>query len=120
MAPRRTARVASKRDFSDYASTDDRIRASPLSVDARKLRGTRIWFMNSDYLRRLGIIHEVNSTDRPFVVRSLDDPGPIKVILKPTSYSTDPAAGCFSWCRERQRAGGGTAGWQSHDGNPSS
>lgn len=75
-----------------------RRRDERLSADASKLRGAHIWFKKDDNRLWMGILHEVGSTDRPFVVRLLDNPGPVKVTLQPTPYSTDRTAARMSWC----------------------
>lgn len=69
-----------------------------LSTDASEVRGVHTWFKKCDDLWWLGIVHEVGSTDRSFVVRFLDNPGPVKATLQPALYPADPTAASFSWC----------------------
>ena len=86
-----------------------------LFSDTSKLRGAHVWFKNRDDLWWLGIIHEVGSAGRPSIIRFLDDPGPVKIILQPALYSTDPDARRFSWCLQRHKASGSAAGLQRRD-----
>ena len=74
--------------------------------DPKKLRGAHLWYKDKDSHWWLGIIHTVGSTREPFVIRFLDDPGPVRLILRPELYSTDATAARFSWCLQRRKSGG--------------
>ena len=65
-----------------------------------------MWYKDKDSHWWLGIIHTVDSTREPFVIRFLDDPGPVRLILRPELYSTDATAARFSWCLQRRKSGG--------------
>ena len=52
----------------------------------------------------LGGIRSVGSADMSFLVRFLDNPGPVKVMLRPELYSTDPSACRYSGCLQRHRS----------------
>ncbi len=83
-------------------------------ADSSKLRGAHVWFKSKDDLWWLGVIHSVGSTDKPYIVRFLDTPGPVKVMLRPEWYSIDPSARRFSWCLQRHKSGGVVAGVLRH------
>ena len=78
--------------------------------DRSKLRGAYFWFKSRDNLWWLGIIHTVGSANEPFVVRFLDEPGPVKILLRPELYSTDPSAERFSWCLQYRKSSGIASG----------
>lgn len=48
----------------------------------------------------------MGSVNEPFGVRFLDDPGPVKVTLRPELYSTDPPAERFFWCLQYHKSSG--------------
>lgn len=69
-----------------------------------QIRGAHIQFENRDDSRSLVIItHKIGSPGRPFIVRYLDDPGPVQVTLQTALYSTDPTVGRFSWCLNERK-----------------
>ena len=82
--------------------------------DRDKLRGAYFWFRDRDLLWWLGIIHKVGSADEPYIVRFLDDPGPIRIALRYELYSTDPSAGRFSWCLQYRKSSGVVSGVKQH------
>ena len=75
------------------------------SHDSR-LKGAHVWYKDKDSRWWLGVIHTVGSVDMPFVVRFLDDPGPMKIALRRELYSTESTAARFSWCLQRRKSGG--------------
>ena len=83
-------------------------------ADGNKLRGAHFWFKSKDNLWWLGVIHTVDSAGKRFVVRFLDSPGPVKLMLHPELYSTDPSACRCSWCLQRHKSSRVAAGVQRH------
>ena len=72
--------------------------------------GAHIWYKARNGLWWLGKIAHCASPDasssNTHIVRFLDDPGPIKIDLSPTSYTTSRGAIFGSWCLQRHQAGG--------------
>ena len=74
--------------------------------DPGRLKGAHVWYKSKDSRWWLGVIHTVGSDHEPSVVRFFDDPGPVKIVLRPDLYSTDAAAARSSWCLQRRKSGG--------------
>ena len=74
--------------------------------DPGRLKGAHMWYKSKDSRWWLGVIHTVGSEHEPSVVRFFDDPGPVKIVLRPDLYSTDAAAARSSWCLQRRKSGG--------------
>ena len=88
-------------------------------ADGSKRLGVPLWFKSSANLWWPGVIHSVGSDDTPFVVRVLDNPSPVKVMLRPELYSTDLSACRFSWCLQQHMSSRGVAaGVQRHSIDP--
>ena len=60
--------------------------------------GSRFWYKGQDHLWWLGNISAYTSTPRQYVVRFLDDPGPVKLALYSARYTTVDRAVRGSWC----------------------
>ena len=56
------------------------------------------WYKGDDGLWWLGKISASTTTDGVYLVRFLDDPGPIKLPLPPARYTTSTGAVRGSWC----------------------
>ena len=74
--------------------------------------GAHVWYKARDGLWWLGkIAHRPPSTpsdpspSTSYIIRFLDDPGPIKIDLSPSRYSTARDAHYGSWCLQRHRTG---------------
>ena len=72
--------------------------------------GAHLWYKPRDGLWWLGKLvprasTETSSTDS-YIVRYLDDPGPIKNTLLPSLYTISRSATQGSWCLQRHQAGG--------------
>ena len=69
-----------------------------------------IWYKARNGLLRLANIahHALSdaSSSNTYIVRFLDDPGPIKIDLSPSSYTTSRDAIYGSWCLQRHQAEG--------------
>ena len=61
-------------------------------------KGAHLWYKGDDGLWWLGKISASTTEDGAYLVRILDDPGPIKLPLTPASYTTSTGAGRGSWC----------------------
>ena len=46
-----------------------------------------------------------SSSDKPYIIRFLDDPGPVKIDLQQASYTTSNFANYGSWCLHRHKTG---------------
>ena len=72
--------------------------------------GAHLWYKARDGLWWLGKVAQRTSTDNysanSYIVRFLDDPGPITIDLLPSSYTTLRSAVHGSWCLQRHQAGG--------------
>ena len=72
--------------------------------------GAHLWYKARDGLWWLGkIAHQASpttSTPDSYIVRFLDDPGPIKIDLLPSFYNTSRAGNYGSWCLQRHQTGG--------------
>ena len=72
--------------------------------------GANLWYKARDGLWWLGkVAHRASTDNFPpnfYIVRFLDDPGPIKIDLLPSSYTTSWSAVHGSWCLQRHQAGG--------------
>ena len=81
-----------------------RFSSSPLPA------GAHLWYKARDGLWWLGKVAPRASTDtsstNSYIVRFLDDPGPIKITLLPSLYTTSRSATHGSWCLQRHQAGG--------------
>ena len=69
-----------------------------------------LWYKARNGLWWLGKIAnrapaDTSSADS-YIVRSLDDPGPIKINLLPSAYTTSRSAAQGSWCLQRHQTGG--------------
>ena len=60
--------------------------------------GAHFWYKGDDGLWWLGKISATTPTDGVYLVRFLDDPGPIKLPLSPARYTTSTRAVRGSWC----------------------
>ena len=47
------------------------------------------------------MIQVISSQSTPYIIRFLDDPGPIELQLLDSSYNTDLGARPLSWCLQR-------------------
>ena len=68
--------------------------------------GAHFWYKAQDALWWLGKISKPTSTADVFMVRFLDDPGPIKILLSPARYTTALDAVIGSWCLQIHRSSG--------------
>ena len=82
----------------------------PLASTLQLYYPSRMWYKARDDLWWLGKVANRASTDnssvKSYIVRFLDDPGPIKIDLLPSPYSTSRSAVYGSWCLQRRPAGG--------------
>ena len=60
--------------------------------------GAHFWYKGDDGLWWLGKISATTPTDGVYLVRFLDDPGPIKLPLSPARHTTSTRAVRGSWC----------------------
>ena len=60
--------------------------------------GAHFWYKGDDGLWWLGKISASTTTKGVYLVRFLDDPGPIKLPLPPARYTTSTGAVRGSWC----------------------
>ena len=60
--------------------------------------GAHVWYKGDDGLWWLGKSSATTPTDGVYLVRFLDDPGPIKLPLSPARYTTSTRAVRGSWC----------------------
>ena len=60
--------------------------------------GAHFWYKGDDRLWWLGKIRSSTTEDKVYLVRFLDDPGPIKLPLPPACYTTSTGAVRGSWC----------------------
>ena len=60
--------------------------------------GAHVWYKGNDGLWWLGKISANTTTDDVYLVRCLDDPGPIKLPLNPARCTTSTGAVRGSWC----------------------
>ena len=71
--------------------------------------GAHLWYKASNGLWWLGkVAHHAPSTspsDNTYIIRFLDDPGPIKINLRPANYTTSSTANSGSWCLQRHKTG---------------
>ena len=72
--------------------------------------GAHLWYKARNGLWWLGkIAHRApadNTSGNSYIVRFLDDPGPIKINLLPSAYTTSRSAVQGSWCLQRHQTGG--------------
>ena len=61
-------------------------------------KGAHFWYKGDDGLWWLGKISARTTEDGVYLVRLLDDPGPIKLPLSPARYTTSTGAVRGSWC----------------------
>lgn len=66
--------------------------------------GAHLWYKAQDALWWLGKISKQTSYPNVYIVRFLDDPGPIKITLSPQLYNTAMDAVCGSWCLQLHRS----------------
>ena len=74
-------------------------------------KGAHVWYKGDDGLWWLGKI-SASTTDGVYVVRFLDDPGPIKLPLPPARYSTSTGGVRGSWCLQVHEASAFSRGIQ--------
>ena len=55
-------------------------------------KGARVWYKGDDGLWWLGKISACTTEDRVYLIRFLDDPGPIKLPVPPARYTTSTGA----------------------------
>ena len=78
--------------FVSRSTWDRRFADTPLPV------GAFFWYKAQDGLWWLGKISGPTERADHYIVRFLDDPGPIKIALSDVRYSTLGSAVCGSWC----------------------
>ena len=61
-------------------------------------KGAHYWYKGDDGLRWFGKISASTTEDKVYLVRFLDDPGPIKLPLPPARSTTSTGAVRGSWC----------------------
>ena len=61
-------------------------------------KGAHFWYKGDDGLWWLGKISASTTEDKVYLVRFLDDPGPIKLPLPPARHTTSTGAVRGSWC----------------------
>ena len=66
-------------------------------------KGARFWYKADDGLWWLGKICACTSTDGEYLVRFLDDAGPIKLPLSPAHNTTSTGGVQGSWCLQLRR-----------------
>ena len=76
--------------------------------------GAHFWYKADDGLRLLGKISARTSTKQEYLVRFLDDPGPIKLPLSPAHYTTSTGGVHGSWCLQLRRGRSVAHGIQSN------
>ena len=74
--------------------------------------GAHFWYKGDDGLWWLGKISASTTTDGVYLVRFLDDPGPIKLPFSPARYTTSTGAVRGSWCLQVHLASTFTRGVQ--------
>ena len=72
------------------------------------------WYKADDGLWGLGKISARTSIDEEYLVRFLDDPGPIKLPLSPAHYTTSTGGVQGSWCLRLRRGRSVARGIQSN------
>ena len=76
-------------------------------------KGAYLWYKGSDNLWWLGQTHSADSsTPNTYIVRFLDDPGPVQLKLRPEFYTISPSAQQGSWCLQRFKSKGLARGIQ--------
>ena len=78
---------------------DSRFAATPLPI------GAFFWYKAQDGLWWLGKISGPPSAPDSYVVRFLDEPGPVKIVLSPLRYTTTASAVPGSWCLQVHNSG---------------
>ena len=68
-------------------------------------KGGHFCYKGDDWLWWLGNLSSSTTEDRVYLVRFLDDPGPIKIPLLPARYTTSTGAVRGSWCLQVHIAG---------------
>ena len=63
-------------------------------------KGAHFWYKGDDGLWWVGKISASTTEDNIYLVRFLDDPGPIKLPLLPARYTTSTGAVRGSWCQQ--------------------
>ena len=66
--------------------------------------GAHFWYKAQDGLWWLGKISRHAPTPNTFIVRFLDDPGPVRIALSPSRYTTSQDAVRGSWCLQVHRS----------------
>ena len=61
-------------------------------------KGAHVWYKGEDGLWWLGKFSASTTEDKVYLVRFLDDPGPIKLPPLPARYTTSTRAVRGSWC----------------------
>ena len=71
--------------------------------------GAHLWYKARDGLWWLGKITNRatsdSSSDNTYIIRFIDDPGPVEIDLQPASYTTSNVANYGSWCLQRHKTG---------------
>ena len=70
----------------------NRFAADPLPT------GASVWYHSFDGSWWLGKIKQTSDTPGRYIIRFLDNPGPVLIDLPPTAYNTALHAPCGSWC----------------------
>ena len=79
-------------------------------------KGAHFWYKSDNGLWWLGKISASTTEDGVYLVRFLDDPGPIKLPLPPARYTTSTGAIRGSWCLEVYEASAFPRGIQRNAG----
>ena len=73
-------------------------------------KGAQFWFKANDGFWWLGNIASPTADPDRYIVRFLDDPGPVRLALDASLYTTAPDAVRGSWCLQTHVSGGISAG----------
>lgn len=73
-------------------------------------KGAQFWFKANDGFWWLGKIASPTAAPERYIVRFLDDPGPVRLALNASLYTTAPDAVRGSWCLQIHVSGGISAG----------
>ena len=77
-------------------------------------KGAHFWCKGDDGLWWLGKISASTTEDAVYLVRFLDDPGPIKLLLSLARYTTSTEAVRGSWCLQAHAASAFSRGVQRY------
>ena len=101
-AARELSRQQSARFIVEGYGLVDKVTWKAKFVDAQSMIRAHFWYKDSQGRWWLGKIQSIDSTRAgSFFVRFLDDPGPIKIILRDDHYTVDENARRGSWCLQR-------------------